>query len=303
MATTTYLPAPSGGSGAPADATYITQTTNSSLSAEQALASLGTGLVKNTTATGVLSIAVAGTDYAIPSSQSRAALWFAFAKSQYSSLAWQYHQQCIGITAPTAVAVAGCPFRLDATLTGGAAVDATTASGGLTVSTGATAGSRSRVYANGAQAFTDNPKTKVWFAYARAAIGGFGADNTALISPIWLTNTNLAGNSLLIGIRGATSVTNISMWTEASVTAVDTGQAWDAAVGYHDFAMGFDGATLTAFYGDITSGSLTALATITDLTNFLSTSAMLTFGIRNGTRAANENLFQMELGFCGPQQA
>lgn len=48
------------GGGAPTDATYITQTANGSLSAEQALGSLATGILKNTTLTGVLSIAVAG---------------------------------------------------------------------------------------------------------------------------------------------------------------------------------------------------------------------------------------------------
>ncbi len=53
-----------GGGGAPTTATYITQTANGSLSNEQALSSLTTGLVKVTTATGVLSTAVAGTDYA-----------------------------------------------------------------------------------------------------------------------------------------------------------------------------------------------------------------------------------------------
>lgn len=52
-----------GGSGAPSDATYIVQTSNAFLSNEQVLASLATGIVKNTTGTGVLSIAVAGTDY------------------------------------------------------------------------------------------------------------------------------------------------------------------------------------------------------------------------------------------------
>lgn len=40
---------------APADATYITQTANSGLSAEQALSSLATGLMQVTTATGVIS--------------------------------------------------------------------------------------------------------------------------------------------------------------------------------------------------------------------------------------------------------
>lgn len=59
----TYVP--SGASGAPADATYITQTANGSLSAEQALSSLSTGLVKVTTGTGALSTATAGSDYLV----------------------------------------------------------------------------------------------------------------------------------------------------------------------------------------------------------------------------------------------
>jgi hypothetical protein len=42
---------------APNNATYITQVAESGLTAEQALAALATGLVKNTTSTGVLSIA------------------------------------------------------------------------------------------------------------------------------------------------------------------------------------------------------------------------------------------------------
>lgn len=53
----------SGGTAAPSSATYITQTPNANLSAEQALSALATGILKNTTTTGVLSIAVAGTDY------------------------------------------------------------------------------------------------------------------------------------------------------------------------------------------------------------------------------------------------
>lgn len=59
-----------GGSGspAPANATYIVQTANGTLSAEQALGALATGMLKNTTTTGVLSIGAAGTDYTSPSS-------------------------------------------------------------------------------------------------------------------------------------------------------------------------------------------------------------------------------------------
>jgi hypothetical protein len=45
-----------GGGGAPTTATYITQTPDAGLSAEQAMSLLGTGLVKNTTGTGVQSI-------------------------------------------------------------------------------------------------------------------------------------------------------------------------------------------------------------------------------------------------------
>jgi hypothetical protein len=46
------------GGGAPTDATYITQTAHTSLSAEQALSALTTGIVKVTNGTGVLSTAV-----------------------------------------------------------------------------------------------------------------------------------------------------------------------------------------------------------------------------------------------------
>lgn len=54
------------GSAAPINATYITQTPNSILTNEQALSVLATGILKNTTTTGVLSIAASGTDYEVP---------------------------------------------------------------------------------------------------------------------------------------------------------------------------------------------------------------------------------------------
>jgi hypothetical protein len=52
---------------APAAATYLVQTASGGLSNEQAMGVLATGLVKNTTATGVQSIAVPDTDYLTPS--------------------------------------------------------------------------------------------------------------------------------------------------------------------------------------------------------------------------------------------
>lgn len=55
-----------GGGGAPTTAKYLLQQANGSLPNAQALSALATGLVKVTTSTGVLSAAVAGTDYQIP---------------------------------------------------------------------------------------------------------------------------------------------------------------------------------------------------------------------------------------------
>lgn len=49
----------SGGTAAPVDATYITKTANSTLLNEFALASLATGILKNTTTTGIPTIAIA----------------------------------------------------------------------------------------------------------------------------------------------------------------------------------------------------------------------------------------------------
>jgi hypothetical protein len=54
------------GGGAPDDATYLLQVADGGLPNAQAMGALATGLVKNTTTTGVQSIAVAGTDYVIP---------------------------------------------------------------------------------------------------------------------------------------------------------------------------------------------------------------------------------------------
>lgn len=66
-----------GGGGAPTTATYITQTADGTLSNEQALGALATGILKNTTTTGVLSIAAAGTDYVAPGAATSSGLTMA----------------------------------------------------------------------------------------------------------------------------------------------------------------------------------------------------------------------------------
>lgn len=55
-----------GGSGAPDDATYIVQTADAGLANAQALSALATGILRSTTTTGVVSSAVANTDYLPP---------------------------------------------------------------------------------------------------------------------------------------------------------------------------------------------------------------------------------------------
>ncbi len=65
VATTAYADNISAAS-APIGATYITQIPNGTLTNEQALSALATGIMKSTTATGVVSIAAAGTDYVAP---------------------------------------------------------------------------------------------------------------------------------------------------------------------------------------------------------------------------------------------
>lgn len=67
--TGTTISASGGGGGAPDAATYITQTADATLSNEQALGALATGILKNTTTTGVLEIAAAGTDYVAPDAE------------------------------------------------------------------------------------------------------------------------------------------------------------------------------------------------------------------------------------------
>jgi hypothetical protein len=60
---TNKFDATGGGGGAPTTSGYITKTPDATLTNEFALSTLATGLLKNTTTTGVPTIAIAGTDY------------------------------------------------------------------------------------------------------------------------------------------------------------------------------------------------------------------------------------------------
>jgi len=69
-----------GGSGADAAASYITKVAEAGLSNEFPLGALATGLLKNTTTTGVPTIAVAGTDYVVPGAITTSALTMSTAR-------------------------------------------------------------------------------------------------------------------------------------------------------------------------------------------------------------------------------
>lgn len=73
-----------GGGGAPTNATYITQTPDASLSAEQALSSLSDGLLKH--ASGVVSRAAPDTDYTTPTSTGSYLTLQRIGNSDYSTI-------------------------------------------------------------------------------------------------------------------------------------------------------------------------------------------------------------------------
>jgi len=73
---TKNISSPTGGGGANALGTYLVQTATNSPANAQVMGVLGTGLVKNTTTTGVQSIAVADTDYLTPTGNAAALTGF-----------------------------------------------------------------------------------------------------------------------------------------------------------------------------------------------------------------------------------
>lgn len=106
-------------SGAPTTATYIVQTADAGLSAEQALAALATGLLKNTTATGVLSIATPDTpggDYVTPIPRGRGKTGGA-ANLSLPGVAVSGHSGSIGTFVLTAAFIHYMPIWVDTTIT------------------------------------------------------------------------------------------------------------------------------------------------------------------------------------------
>lgn len=103
---------------APIGATYIVQTPNGTLTGEQALSALSTGLVKVTTTTGVLSTAAANTDY-LPVASPVATGTMQWGQSATDIIRHQGHMKHAGTTPSIAVGAAlGTGGSVGATIAG-----------------------------------------------------------------------------------------------------------------------------------------------------------------------------------------
>lgn len=122
---------PAAGGGAPTTATYIVQTADAGLSAEQALGALATGILKSTTTTGVLSIAVAGTDYVIPGADAPKDAQFLTLATNATLTVERVFTPSTGLTAVDAGAGGAYTLTSDALtgLAGGQTLNGGTASG------------------------------------------------------------------------------------------------------------------------------------------------------------------------------
>jgi hypothetical protein len=111
-----------------------------------------------------------------------------------------------------------------------------------------------------------NQKTGApWFVSSHAQITA-QPTNTALIHPIAITTTTspFGLGSPAVGYHGATSTANWSYYDGGTWT--NSGHA--ATFGsYLDFAVGFDGVTMTFFVGSVTAGTLASIGATTVLTN------------------------------------
>lgn len=269
------------GGGAPTDATYIVQTANGSLSNEQAMGALATGLVKNTTTTGVQSIATPGVDYA-------QALTFAFYRARALSflglssgdpLIFETFEDFDRTTSPGTAAPAGWTAGLVSSGSQSQVSPAPKGGGWRRFSTGASASSQSTLTSFGS-CLQDITTTK-WYAAFRFQLTTTPDAQSILLNCIRNTASN---KTIGVGFSGALNANNFIVQYDGLITgsAIDLAVPKDTAV------------HVVEIYG---TGSTTLRARIdggSELTAAMAsapTDGMFGFDInvRNGTTAANQS--------------
>lgn len=247
-------PTTSAGSGAPTTATYITQTADATLSAEQAMGSLASGLVKNTTTTGVQSIATAGTEYATGLADS---YYRALAISRLGLTAgdktygffWEDFLQAASNTAP---------FGWQASTSGSGAhsyVVAGSKGGNIQATTGATANSFADAFATGRLVGAIGTD-KWWIGFRMTVTTAVTAQTIASVGFY-----DAASKSVQAGVFGAGSAVNFQVQYDGSFagTFASMGVAIDTSA--HFFELYCKGDSKVYFRIDEgTEGSVTPAA-------------------------------------------
>lgn len=184
---------------------------------------------------------------------------FAFAVSKYSTLA----------TDILADFMFGATGDYATTVTNNGVVNVSSAFNGgvLSMDTGATTvdGTAVSVTLKGNPTVAANVKTGApWFCAARALISTTPGATSGQSLPITFTQAVSPFNfgAPALGLYGPTSTTNLTLVDGQNAIATST--AADL-VNFHDYAIGFDGTTQTAYYGDVMLGTMTAIATSTNL--------------------------------------
>jgi hypothetical protein len=260
-------------------ATYLVQTASSDLSAEQAMGSLATGLVKNTTTTGVQSIATAGTDYAQATAREfyRARALSFLGLSSGDSTVFEHFEDFTMFATATA-APAGWA-NVSAVGSGGInGGTAQRAGGWVRLTTGATAVSTVELFHRGTTIGAIS--TVKWYIATKFALTTTPDSQTVILNAI----TNTASNkSIGIGFRGSLNANNFIVQYDGiyTGTALDLAVAKDTAVHVVE-AYGTGTTTLNA---RIDGGSA-----VTAVMASAPTDTMLGFDIllQNGTTAASQ---------------
>lgn len=234
---------------------FIVQgTTDAGLSAAQFLGALGTGIVKNTTTTGVLSIAAAATDYVAPS---------AYASAN-------------GLTMSTA-------RLLGRTTAATGAAEEITVGSGLTLSAGTltstglggTVTSVSVVSANGFAGTVATSTTTPAITLTTSVTGVLKGNATAISAATAGVDYSAGTSALTTGILKSTTTTGALTIAVAgdfpTLNQNTTGSAATLTTPRAINGVNFDGSaaiTVTAAAGTLTGATLNSTVTISSLTSF-----------------------------------